>query len=409
MTEGVGPPPDGGWQAWLCALCGHFLFMNTWGFINSFGVFQTYYTSFLDRPPSDVSWIGSIQVFLSFFVGAFIGRFTDCGFLRQTLICGTALVTLGIFTASVSTKYWQMVLSQGICCGLGSGCLVTPAVSVVSTYFNKKRSLAIGFATCGSVTGGLVFSSMGRQLIPSAGVGWALRAIGFVQLATLLFVIAFMKSRLPPRKADRLVEWAAFKESEYTFFTAGMFFNFWAVFFGFYYLASYSRDVIEPSFSYAESLNLLLILNGIGVLGRMILNHFADTVGPLNLMIPVCLTAGIALFTWITVHTPGGLYAWTVVYGIIAGSILSLFPAGLASLTTDLSKRGARMGMNFTIVSFATLTGNPVAGAIITSNGGDYMGAQLLMGVSFLLGMGFIIMARLSRQRKTQSSWWIKI
>lgn len=206
------------------ALCGHFLFMNTWGFINSFGVFQTYYTTFLDRPPSDVSWIGSIQVFLSFFIGAFIGRFTDGGFLRETLICGTALVTLGIFTASASTQYWQMILSQGVCCGLGSGCLVTPAVSVVSTYFDKRRSLAIGFATCGSVTGGLVFSSMVRQLIPSAGVGWTLRALGFVQLATLLFVIIFMKSRLPPRKSGSLVEWVAFKEPEYTFFTAGMFF-----------------------------------------------------------------------------------------------------------------------------------------------------------------------------------------
>jgi MFS family permease len=198
--------------------------MNTWGFINSFGVFQTYYTTFLDRPPSDISWIGSIQVFLSFFVGAFIGRFTDGGFLRHVLSCGTVLVTIGIFTASASTQYWQLILSQGICCGLGSGCLVTPAVSVVSTYFEKKRSLAIGFATCGSVTGGLVFSAMARQLIPSAGIGWALRGIGFVQVATLLFVTTFMRPRLPPRKADRLVEWVAFREPEYACFTAGMFF-----------------------------------------------------------------------------------------------------------------------------------------------------------------------------------------
>lgn len=198
--------------------------MNTWGVINSFGVFQTYYTTLLGRPPSDISWIGSIQVFLSFFVGAFIGRFTDGGFLRGVLICGTILVTVGIFTASASTQYWQFILSQGICCGLGSGCLVTPAVSVVSTYFEKKRSMAIGVATCGSVTGALVFSAMARQIIPSAGIGWALRAIGFVQVATLLFVVAFMKPRLPPRRGDRLVEWVAFKEPEYALFTAGMFF-----------------------------------------------------------------------------------------------------------------------------------------------------------------------------------------
>lgn len=206
------------------ALCGHFLFMNTWGFINSFGIFQTYYAEFLSRPPSDISWIGGIQVFLSFFVGAFIGRYIDSGHLRLMLCCGTTLVIVGIMTASVSTQYWQLLLSQGICCGLGNGFLVTPAVSVTSTYFARKRSLAIGIATCGSVTGGLVFSAMARQLLPSAGFGWAMRAIGFVQAVTLLFVIATMKTRLPPTKSTRIVEWVAFKELEYTFFTAGMFF-----------------------------------------------------------------------------------------------------------------------------------------------------------------------------------------
>lgn len=198
--------------------------MNTWGFINSFGIFQTYYTTFLKRDPSDISWIGSIQVFLSFFIGAFVGRYIDSGHLRLLLSCGTVLVLIGIFTASLSTQYWQLFLSQGICCGLGNGFLVTPAVSVTSTYFDKRRSLAIGIATCGSVTGALVFNAMARQLLPIVGFGWTMRAIGFVQAATLLFVVVCMKTRLPPTKSGRLVEWVAFKQLDYTFFTIGMFF-----------------------------------------------------------------------------------------------------------------------------------------------------------------------------------------
>lgn len=34
-----GPPPDGGLTAWLQVLGGHFLFMNTWGIINAYGMF----------------------------------------------------------------------------------------------------------------------------------------------------------------------------------------------------------------------------------------------------------------------------------------------------------------------------------------------------------------------------------
>ncbi|KAI1050689.1 hypothetical protein LB507_009207 [Fusarium sp. FIESC RH6] len=388
-------PPDGGRQAWLCTLCGHFLFMNTWGFINSFGIFQTYYTTFLKRDPSDISWIGSIQVFLSFFIGAFVGRYIDSGHLRLLLSCGTVLVLIGIFTASLSTQYWQLFLSQGICCGLGNGFLVTPAVSVTSTYFDKRRSLAIGISTCGSVNGALVFNAMARQLLPIVGFGWTMRAIGFVQAATLLFVVVCMKTRLAPTKSGRLVEWVAFNRLDYTFFTIGMFFNFWAVFFGYYYIASYSREIINPTLTYTDSLNLLLILNGVGVFGRMIANHYADAFGPLELLIPSCLAAAVAMFSWIAVLTPTHAYVWTVFFGIIGGSILSLFPAGISCLATDLSTRGAYIGMNFSIISFATLSGNPIAGAIITAMGGSYIGAQLFMGSSFIIGTAFVVAAKI--------------
>lgn len=384
--------------------------MNTWGFINSFGVFQTYYVSQLDRPPSDISWIGSIQVFLTFFIGTFTGRLTDAGFFRPVIICGTIFMTLGIFTTSAATQYWQLILSQGLCMGIGSGCIFCPSISTVSTYFHKKRSFAIGITACGSVTGGLIFPAMARQLLPTAGFGWAVRAIGFVQLATLLFTVFFMKSRLPPRRSGSLVEWAAFRELEYAFYAGGMFFNFWGVYFAFYYLASFSRTgPVAPSLSYVDSLNLLLLLNGVGVLGRLLPNHMADRVGPLNMMIPTCLVCGIGLLCWMAVRTPAQLYGWSVVYGIAAGSLQSLFPAGLSSLTTDLRKQGTRMGMVFTIVSFAVLTGNPIAGAIIGSMGGRYEGAQGFTGACLLVGMGFLIAARWVRMRRTGTGWKVKI
>lgn len=52
-----GPPPDGGLVAWTQAIMGHLIVFNTWGYINSFGVFQTYYVATLGHPPSDISWV----------------------------------------------------------------------------------------------------------------------------------------------------------------------------------------------------------------------------------------------------------------------------------------------------------------------------------------------------------------
>lgn len=135
----------------------------------------------------------------------------------------------------------------------------------------------------------------------------------------------------------------------------------------------------------------------------------ADRWGALNVFVPTAIIAGICQLTWIAVKDPPGLYAWAVFFGIAAGGIQSLFPAGLSSLTTDLRKSGTRMGMVFTIVSFATLTGPPIAGALISSCGGEYYGAQGFAGCAMILGGCFMAAAKVVKQRKIGGGWRTKV
>lgn len=207
----------------ITVACAHLVVMNTWGVVNSFGLFQTHYTTALGRAPSNISWIGSVQIFLLFFIGALTGRLTDAGYFRHVFAIGAVFQIVGIFTASVAKQYWQVLLAQGICMGLGNGCMFCPCIATVSTYFNKRRSLAIGMVACGSATGGLVFPSMVRQLAPAQGFPAAMRAIGYVQVATLIVVFLFLKPRLKPRKSGPLVEWGAFRETEYALYAAATF------------------------------------------------------------------------------------------------------------------------------------------------------------------------------------------
>ena len=39
--------PNGGFTAWLQVACGFFMFFNSWGLINAFGVWQDYYSTTL--------------------------------------------------------------------------------------------------------------------------------------------------------------------------------------------------------------------------------------------------------------------------------------------------------------------------------------------------------------------------
>lgn len=386
-----GPPPDAGLTAWTQAVMAHLIVFNTWGYIISFGVFQTYYETTLNYSPSDISWVGSVQTFLLFFVGTFSGRATDYGLFRATLIVGSILQLIGVFMTSLSTKYWQLFLAQGVCTGLGNGLVFCPAIALLSTYFSKKRSLAIGIGASGTATGGVVFPVIVQQLLPRIGFPWTVRVLGFVMLAIMIVTVTFTKPRLPPRKSGALVEWGAFKELPYALFSLGMFLNFWGLYFAFYYIGSFGRNIL--AISEADSINDLLILNGIGIFGRLIPNYLADRFfGPLNTIIPFAFISGILVYCWAAVTSSGGLISFAVVYGLFAAGIQSLFPATLSSLTTDINKTGVRMGMIFTVVSFATLSGPPLAGALIENDNGSYLYAQMFAG-SVIMGGGATLLA----------------
>ena len=230
-------PPDGGIQAWSQAFMGHLILINSWGYLTSFGLFQDYYVESLRATPSAISWIGSIQIFLVYFIGSFSGRALDAGLYRTILIVGSFLQVLSVFMTSISTQYWQLFLAQGICKGLGDGMLFCPTVSLVATYFSKKRALAMACTATGAATGGLIFPLIAQQLLPRLGFPWTVRIMGFIILFNAILVTLIARVRLAPRKLGPLIEWRAFRELPYTLYCVGMFFNLWAVYFAYFYVS----------------------------------------------------------------------------------------------------------------------------------------------------------------------------
>lgn len=164
------PPPDGGFDAWAQVVSGHLIVAATWGYGASFGVFQTYYEGILpDQTPSSISWIGGFQIFTLLFISTASGRATDAGFARHAIAAGTVLLLLGTFMTSIATTYWQIFLAQGLCVGVGQGLLWLPSVTIISTYFVRRRVLALTTAATGTGTGGIIFPAMIQYLIPKLG------------------------------------------------------------------------------------------------------------------------------------------------------------------------------------------------------------------------------------------------
>lgn len=325
----------------------------------------------------------------------FSGRALDAGFFHWAVIPGMLLSALGMFMTSLCTEYYQFFLAQGITTGLGCGLQFTPSMSLVTTYFARNRSVALAIMASGSATGGLLYPSIARQLLPRIGFAWTVRVMGFIMLAVGSCYCSLLRPRLPPRKSGPMFELSAFREGPYVLYLTGLFLICLGIFFAFYYISSFAVNVIGVS--YSTSINLLLILNGVGLVGRLIPGYFADKYfGAYNTIVPLCFIASIILYCWAAVDSVSSLYAFAVLYGFFSAGFQGLFPAVLSTLTKDMSKAGTRNGMGFGIVGIASLTGSPVAGALIQRDGGTYLTAQMWGASMMFLGSIVVLAGRIS-------------
>lgn len=408
-----GPPPDGGWIVYRQILGGFLVVFCVWGFINSFGFFQAYYTAQpeLNASPSAISWVGSIQIFLLMVMGAYSGSASDAGYYRLTSFAGIFFFVLGVFMASISRTYWQLLLSHGICTGFGNGLMFIPTMSVVATYFSPlHKTLALGLMLCGASMGGIVFPLIFNSLLPRVGFGWSMRIFGFIALMLFCCAQMLLKKRLPPKNSVRILEFDALKDGVFVLFVIGSFVNFLGLYFAFFFISAYARDVLGLNSDKAN--HLLLVINGAGIPGRIIPMWLADQrqwkgVRPVTVQIPLNLATSILLFAWVAVKGSGSAFAFAACYGFVANAVQSLFPATLADMTLDPRRTGAQLGWGFTIGSFSCLTGNPIGGLLVQAGNGDYTYAQIYAGSCTMCGCIIVVLVawlRIRQQRQRDQS-----
>ncbi|KAF7585384.1 hypothetical protein BBP40_011039 [Aspergillus hancockii] len=330
--------------------------------------FKPYYTETLGYPQSDIPWVGSIQIF---FIGAFSGGATDAGCFKVTLILGAVLELFCVFMTSLVTKYWQLFLAQGVGQGIRRGLMFCPNIALYPLILPKKRSIAMGIVASGSATGRLVSPAVFMRLLTQIG-----------HIDTLLDIF---EAKAPPRKSGPLVERAAFMESPYALFAIGMFLEFWGIYVGFYYIGSFAHNIIRVSQS--ASIDVLLVMNGIGLLGRLIPNLMADWYsGPLNLLIPCSLATGVVACCWAAVNSLGGMYAFSIFYGLAAAGIQSLSPATLSTLTTDLKNNRGEDGYGAQRSGCCCSHRLSDCGALVQLDNGQCLYAQMFMGSAVIAG-----------------------
>jgi predicted MFS family arabinose efflux permease len=322
-------------------------------------------------------------------VGALTGPIYDAGYFRELLLFGAFMLVFGQMMLSLCTSYWQVLLAQAFCIGIGTGALFVPSVAILSTYFSRKIGLAIGLAAAGSSFGGVIYPIVFHNLLPRIGFAWTTRVLGFLILATMVVPCTCMRVRVLPAKSRSLLDLAAFRIPAYSLQVAGFFCGFMGLYMPFFYGQLYALD--ENLTNTNLAFYLLAIMNSTSVFGRIIPNLFADRVGPFNVVVPCCAISGILCISYIGVHNSAGICVLMAFYGFFSGSFVSLPPTIMVRLSQDRrDKIGTRMGQSFAIVAVGVLIGTPIGGAILDKSG---FTALWIFGGCMLFGSALLLVA----------------
>ncbi|PSR79696.1 major facilitator superfamily transporter [Coniella lustricola] len=388
-------PPNGGLRAWLQVLGAFFMYFNTWGIVSSYGSYQTYYeSSILSTAGSfQVSSIGAVQSFFMVFLGFIAGPTFDMGYFKPLIRGGSLLVLLGTITQGFATEYWQLLLSQGVCVGIGMGCLAVPSLAVPSAWFTTKMSLANGIIVSASGFGGVVYPIMIKCLIPRVDFRYTSLIVALVIFVTLGLSNVVMRQPQGPRATRGFFDKTALTDAPYILFVLGCVFVFLGLYTTFFYVATFAVE--EHIMSDSVATYLVVVLNACSILGRVLPNIPSVTraLGPLNMMLVSVFSMALLVLCLNSVPAQlgsGGLLVLVALYGCFTGSFFSLQPTIFWKLTGDVNRHGTRMGMASTCMSFGLLLGAPSSGALMRAYGFHaswaWSGVCLFVGAVAMLG-----------------------
>ncbi|KAI0752945.1 major facilitator superfamily domain-containing protein [Daedaleopsis nitida] len=372
-------PPDGGRAAWLTIAGAWMVQFCTFGYLNAFGVYQDFYVrDFLSHEsPSNISWIGSVQLFLMYAPGVLVGHAFDSGYFHHVQIAGSILHVFSIFMLSLTHRdqYYQVFLAQGVGVGLGVGLLFIPSLSIVSHHFRNRRALATGIAVSGASCGGIVFPIMLNHLFALPDIGFAngVRTSGAVIAALLAVANIVMRTRLPPKRRSfssvlnaKMLK-RILSDGAYTWSNTGAFCTNLGLFVPFFYLQLFAAD---HGVDATVTTYILAILNAGSTLGRTLPVMLAPKLGVYNLLLAAVLTSAALIFAIFGATNTPGVIVVAVLFGFSSGAYVSLIPPLLGMLCTDLSELGLRMGLAFSLVGVSNLLGTPIFGALLSTGDG---------------------------------------
>ena len=180
------PSRDKGRAAITALIACIFLDATTYGVLLSYGVFQEYYTNhFVNH--STASWIGVLSNGIVF-LGAPAVTYCCQHFTlarKYYIWAGFVLCLVSLIVSAFVKVLPGLIVSQGLCYGLGSLLIGIPELIILNTWFDRRRGLAYGIVFGASDLLGAAYTLLATELLHRFGF-----RITLLVFAAIIFVCA---------------------------------------------------------------------------------------------------------------------------------------------------------------------------------------------------------------------------
>ncbi|RFU23897.1 hypothetical protein B7463_g12440, partial [Scytalidium lignicola] len=397
-------------EQWLQILSAFVVFLNTWGLLLAFGAFQTYYEQVLlpTESNSRLAWISTMCAFILLFSGLVTGPLFDYGFLRPLLFIGSILEIFGLMMLSISTKYWQVFLSQGICVGLGGGLLFIPSIAAAALSLQDfRRAKFIGLISSATGVGGVIYPIVFRRLVSTVGFPWAIRSIAFIVLATFIFSWPILT--YPVKKSPMIrgfVDVSAFRDLAFMSIVCGAVLSAVAYYLPIIYLPLFAETGIKGFHNTDLAFYLVSIANGTSIIGRLLSGLVATKIGPIETCGMAVAVSAVLLYGWFGLKSTAAVVVWAVLWGLISSVIVAMPGAIVPLLSPSPGVIGTRTGTLWAGVGIGMFIGSPIAGALIkeSSSGIHWWRMQLFAALCMTLSSFFFIYPTIYVRRRARAA-----
>jgi predicted MFS family arabinose efflux permease len=388
------PATDGGPAAWRLLLTAFVFEALLWGFPLSFGIFQSYYstlptlhssryTAVIGTTASGISYLGAPLI------TPIVRRYAP--YRKHMIWVGWPLCIIGLLAGSFANSLGTLVLTQGVCYGVGFLIFYYPILSMVDEFWVRRRGMAYGLMCSASGVSGAVMPLVLQALLRKYGFRVTLRAIAVALVVLTGPLIPLLQGRGEQRGGSLRTDWSFLKKRLFWTYSVGNLLMGLGYFFPSLYLTSYAESI---GLSGPQGALLLALMSVSQVFGQFTFGFLSDRRVPLNTLIFVSLTvAATATFSiWALARSLPPLIFFALLYGFFGAGYTALW----GRMVTAVSEEPAASQSMFSLFCAGKGVGNVLAGPIsagllgLSKGGGGYAHGMYKAVVIFTGGCLFL-------------------